>query len=68
MSDQPKRPDGARLLYDLQHSDELQQQRVAGVALDAQLTLLRKWQSQRLARPTPTCSPAHTPVQPAAFS
>jgi len=50
MSDQPKRADGARLLYDLQHRAELQQQPVAGVALDPQLALLRTWQSQRLAR------------------
>jgi len=50
MSDQPKRPDAARLLYDLQHRDELQQQPVAGVALDPQLALLRTWQSQRLAQ------------------
>jgi len=48
MSDQPKRRDGAQLLYDLQHSDELRQQPVSGVALDPQLTLLRTWQSQRL--------------------
>jgi hypothetical protein len=50
MSDQPKRPDAARLLYDLQHRAELQQQPVAGVALDPQLAVLRTWQSQRLAQ------------------
>ena len=50
MPAQPKRPDGARLLYDLQHRAELQQQPVAGVALNPQLALLRTWQSQRLAQ------------------
>jgi hypothetical protein len=50
MSDQPKRPDAALLLYDLQHRAELQQQPVAGVALDPQLAVLRTWQSQRLAQ------------------
>jgi hypothetical protein len=48
MPDQPTPRDGARLLYDLQHSSELQQQPVAGSQLDPQLALLRTWQSQRL--------------------
>jgi hypothetical protein len=48
MPDQPKRVDAARLLSDLQHHAELQQQPVAGVALDPQLALLRTWQSSRL--------------------
>lgn len=50
MTDQLKPPDAARLLYDLQHNDALQQQLVAGVALDPRLALLRTWQSQRLAQ------------------
>jgi hypothetical protein len=50
MPEQPQRPDGVRLLYDLQHNDALQHQPVAGVALDPQLALLRTWQSQRLAQ------------------
>ncbi len=50
MTDHPKQPDAARLLYDLRHSDDLKQQPVAGVALDPRLALLRTWQSQRLAR------------------
>jgi hypothetical protein len=50
MSEHPKTPDAARLLHDLQHSDELRQQPVAGVALDPRLALLRTWQSQRLAQ------------------
>lgn len=50
MADEPKRSDGARLLYDLQHRAELQQEPVAGVALNPQLALLRTWQSQRLAQ------------------
>ena len=50
MPDQPTARDGARLLYDLQHNDALQQQRVAEVSLDPQLAALRTWQSQRLAQ------------------
>jgi hypothetical protein len=50
MTDEIKPPDAARLLYDLQHSDELQRQPVAEAALSPQMALLRTWQSQRLAQ------------------
>ena len=49
-TDQHKSPDAARLLYDLQHSDELRQQPVAEAGLGPGLALLRLWQSQRLAQ------------------
>jgi hypothetical protein len=39
----------AQLLHDLQSSDELQHQPVAGAGLDPRLALLRQWQSDRLA-------------------
>lgn len=45
-----KPPDPARLLHDLEHSDELRPQTVAGAELDPQLALLRVWQSERLSR------------------
>lgn len=50
MSDQRTTPDATRLLHDLQHSDALQRQPVAGVALEPSLALLRTWQTQRLAQ------------------
>lgn len=50
MSDQRITPDAARLLHDLQHSDALQRQTVAGIALEPPLALLRTWQTQRLAQ------------------
>jgi len=50
MSNHPKPPNAARLLYDLQHDDALQQQPVAPGELDPRLALLRTWQSQRLAQ------------------
>ena len=43
-------PDPARLLHDLEHSQELRPQTVAGAELDPQLALLRVWQSERLSR------------------
>jgi hypothetical protein len=45
-----KPPDPTRLLHDLEHSDELRPQTVAGAELDPQLALLRVWQSERLSR------------------
>jgi hypothetical protein len=45
-----KPPDPTRLLHDLEHSDELRPQTVAGAELDPQLALLRVWQSGRLSR------------------
>ena len=45
-----KPPDPARLLYDLEHSQELKPEVVAGAELDPQLALLRTWQSERLSR------------------
>jgi hypothetical protein len=45
-----KPPDPTRLLHDLEHSDELGPQTVAGAELDPQLALLRVWQSGRLSR------------------
>ena len=45
-----KPPDPARLLHDLERSQDLAPQAVAGVELDPQLALLRAWQSDRLAR------------------
>ncbi len=50
MTDPSKSPDTARLLHDLQHSDELRHQPVSVTALDPHLALLRTWQSERLAR------------------
>jgi hypothetical protein len=38
------------LLFELQHHSEAQQRKVADAGLDAQLALLRKWQSERLRR------------------
>jgi hypothetical protein len=49
MKSAPKLPDADKLLHDLQHSQELQHQRVAGTELDPHLALLRTWQSGRLA-------------------
>jgi len=50
MADILKPPNPARLLHDLEHSDELKPQTVAVAELDPQLALLRAWQSDRLAR------------------
>jgi hypothetical protein len=50
MTDAPKPPDAARLLRDLQQSDELKHRPVTATSLDPHLTLLRTWQTERLAR------------------
>jgi hypothetical protein len=50
MTDKPRPPDVARLLRDLQSSDELRHQPVAAAGLDPHLALLRQWQSDRLAQ------------------
>jgi hypothetical protein len=50
MTNPSKAPDAARLLHELQHSDELKQRPVDGIALDPEMSLLRSWQSQRLAQ------------------
>lgn len=41
MTANPKPPHVTRLLHDLQHSEELRRQPVAGTGLDPQLALLR---------------------------
>jgi len=50
MTEPTKPPDAARLLHELQHSEELKQRPIAGAALDQHMALLRAWQSQRLAQ------------------
>jgi hypothetical protein len=50
MADDPKPPDATRLLHELQQSDVLRHQAVAGTGLDPHLALLRAWQSERLAQ------------------
>jgi hypothetical protein len=50
MADAPKPPDATRLLHELQQSDELRHQVAVGTELDPHLTLLRAWQSERLAQ------------------
>lgn len=50
MTDEPRPPKVARLLRDLQSSDELRHQAVAPAGLDPRLALLRQWQSDRLAQ------------------
>jgi hypothetical protein len=47
---EPKSPDAARLLHELQHNEALKHQTVAGAELDPPLALLRTWQAERLAR------------------
>lgn len=49
MADTTKSPNAARLLSDLQSSEELKHQTVAAVALDSHMALLRGWQTDRLA-------------------
>lgn len=48
MTNNPKPPDAARLLYDLQHSVEFRHRQVEAQGLAPQLALLRTWQSERL--------------------
>lgn len=50
MNGDPKPPDAARLLRDLQHDEALRHQTIAASQLDPALALLRTWQSERLAR------------------
>lgn len=50
MNETPKSPDAARLLRDLQQSDELKHQPVEAASLNPPLAVLRTWQSERLAR------------------
>ena len=48
MTNNPKPPDAARLLHDLQHSVEFRHRRIEVKGLAPQLALLRTWQSERL--------------------
>lgn len=50
MNDDPKPPNAARLLHDLQQDEALRHQAITGSELDPALALLRTWQSERLAR------------------
>jgi hypothetical protein len=50
MCDNPRLPNAAQLLHDLQNSKELRHQAAPPIALDPALALLRRWQSERLTR------------------
>ncbi|MFN8376412.1 MAG: hypothetical protein U0694_26515 [Anaerolineae bacterium] len=50
MDDEPKAPNPAQLLRDLERNQALRHQAVAESGLDPHLALLRTWQSERLSR------------------